>query len=118
MVSTDLLIYAGLVITILLVSLISYYLMYTSMLNAYKELIVAVTKEYENTAQLYARLYMQYLQIMRDYLNLTARYNMVPSSLPSPPPLNIPQLPFTISVTLPNQIAVPIPNAWPPLPST
>jgi len=118
LVDTDLLVYAGMVLVILAASLISYYLIYTSMINAYKELIVAVTKEYENTAHLYAQLYLQYLEIMKEYLNLTAQYNTIPSSLPSPPPLNLPQLPFSITVSLPNQVAIPVPSAWPPMPSS
>ncbi|UXD22421.1 hypothetical protein IPA_04580 [Ignicoccus pacificus DSM 13166] len=88
------------------------------MINAYKDLIVTVAKEYERTSTLYAQLYLQYLALLKEYLNLTAQYSALPPNLPSPPPLDIPKLPFSISVSMPNQIAIPIPNAWPPLPTT
>ncbi len=118
MVDTTLLIYAGLILVILFATIGAYYLLYTSMINAYKELIIAVTKEYEKSTELYAKLYSEYLQLLKEYLNISKEYNVLPQSLPSPPPISVPNLPFSISVSLPSQIPLPVPSSWPTLPTT
>lgn len=108
--------YAGLVLGVLLATLVAYYFVYSSMVQSYKEIAIQIAQQYNNATLLYAQLYLQYLYLLKEYLNVTSQMGIVPQNLPSPPPISLPNMPISVSVALPNQIAIPSINSWPPYP--
>lgn len=109
--------YAGIVVLVIVLSVGAYLMVYQSMVEAYRDALIALMQEYNKTASLYASLYAEYLKILKIYLNATISNGIIPSSVPPPPNMNMPQLPVSISVSLPTQVSTPI-SSWPPPPPT
>jgi len=107
--------YAGIIVLIIVISVGAYLLIYQSMINAYREALISLIAQYNATATLYTSLYKEYLAILRMYLNATIASGIIPTNVPPPPNLNVPQIPISISVTLPTQVSPPI-SSWPPAP--
>jgi hypothetical protein len=110
--------YAGIIVMIVVLSVGAYLLIYQSMIEAYRDALTSLIAEYDKTASLYASLYAQYLSILKMYLNATIANGIIPSNVPPPPTMNMPQLPISVSITLPTQVTPPL-TSWPPaLPTT
>ena len=111
------LVYIVLILTILIVIVGAYVMIYMSIMNAYRDLVLTIMKEYDKALKLYASLYMLYLKILSNYINVTAA-NGLSANLPPPPAISVPKLPISISVSLPTRVSIPIPTSWPSIPQT
>ncbi|ABU81247.1 hypothetical protein [Ignicoccus hospitalis] len=109
------LLYVGIVLAVIVLNVAAYFLIYQSMISAYREATHAIISEYDKVTSLYLQLYIEYLKMLRTYLNATISNGFVPTSLPSPPSVSLPQLPLSITVSTPSQVSVPI-SSWPPFP--
>ena len=109
--------YVVLVLGIIIIIVGAYITIYMSIMNAYKDVLLSISKEYDKALNLYANLYMLYLRILERYINVTAS-NGLQASLPPPPSINLPNMPVSITVSLPNQVSIPVPSSWPQLPSS
>ena len=109
--------YAGIVVLVIMLSVGAYLMVYQSMVEAYRDALLSLIWEYNKTASLYASLYAEYLKILKMYLNATISNGLIPSSVPPPPNMNLPQMPVSISISLPTQASTPL-SSWPPLPPT
>ncbi len=116
MVDTTLL-YVALILAIVIISIGAYIMVYLSIMNAYRDVLMSVIKEYDKALNLYANLYLLYLKILERYINATIANGLSPT-MPSPPSISLPNLPVSVSVSLPTQISVPLPSSWPQIPTT
>ncbi len=109
--------YIGIIVLIIVLSVGAYLMVYQSMINAYRDALLALISEYDKATMLYARIYAEYLKIIQQYLNATMSNGIVPASIPPPPNVNLPNIPITVTVGVPTQVSPPI-TSWPPVPTT
>ena len=109
--------YIVFILGIIVIIVGAYVMIYMSIMNAYRDVLLSISKEYDKALNLYANLYLLYLKILERYINATVS-NGLQASLPPPPSITIPNMPVSISVSLPTQVSIPIPSSWPQVPTS